>query len=93
MAAAKKKHVIVTEQNEQLYNRKTLVSLSLISEIGISMVMNIGVGFFVGMHLDRWLNTTFVFLLIGVIVGIFSGFRMVYLLLMRVIGDGGDKDG
>lgn len=90
---AEEKQPFSPEKDNQLYTKKTLTALSLISEIGVSMAMNVAVGFFIGMYLDRWLGTTFIFLLIGIIVGILSGFRMVYLLLMRVIGSGGDKDG
>lgn len=81
------------KQNElehQPNTRNALIALSLITEIGITMTMNISVGFFVGMYLDRWLNTSFIFLCISSLLGIMSGFRMVYLLIMK-IAVGGDK--
>jgi len=63
---------------------KALKALSLIREIGIMMVVNVLVGFFAGMYLDRWLGTSFVFLLIGTLLGMISGFRTVYLLIMKM---------
>ena len=74
--------------NESEYRPTTpnvLVALSLITEIGITLTMNVAVGFFVGMYLDRWLNTSFIFLLMGILLGMISGFRMVYLLIMKIV--------
>lgn len=79
--------------NTSLSNtRKTLTFLSLIREIGVLMILNVGIGFFVGMYLDRWLNTTFVFLLVFTFLGMASGFRMVYLLIMKMERRGDKRD-
>jgi len=72
------------DENKQSEHRNALAAISLVTEIGITMVVNVLVGFFIGMYLDRWLNTTFLFLLIGVILGMMSGFRIVYLLIMKL---------
>ena len=68
-----------------------LSAISLITEIGFTMAANVLVGFLLGMYLDRWLNTVFIFLLIGILLGVMSGFRMVYLLIMKVEKRGGKK--
>ena len=73
------------ESEHQPNTRNALVALSLITEIGITMTMNVAVGFFAGMYLDRWLNTSFIFLLIGPLLGMVSGLRMVYLLIMKIV--------
>ena len=58
---------------------------ALIARSLITMTMNVAVGFFAGMYLDKWLNTSFIFLLIGTFFGMISGFRMAYLLIMKTV--------
>jgi len=83
------------EGNENKETKKqlgtALTAISLITEIGFTMVANVLVGFLLGMYLDRWFNTVFIFLLIGILLGVMSGFRMVYLLIMKVEKRGGKK--
>ena len=79
------------EQKKQQVTRNTLITLSLITEIGVAMIANVGIGLLIGMFLDNWLNTTFLFLLIFSILGMMSGFRMVYLSIMRLEKRGGKK--
>ena len=73
--------------------RDILKYLSLVTQIGLTMVFSVGIGLLGGMFLDRWLNTGFVFLIVLTIVGIASGFRSVYLLIMGMEKDSaGRKD-
>lgn len=72
--------------------RKTLVAISLIREIGLIMIFSVLIGFFAGMYLDRWLSTRFLFLFIGAMVGMVSGFRMIYLLIMNLERRGDKRD-
>ena len=58
--------------------------LSLVTQIGLIMVASILIGLFGGMYLDRWLNTGFLFLILFTFIGVASGFRAVYLLIMRL---------
>lgn len=74
--------------NEQ----KALVTISLVREIGLTMIFNVLIGFFTGMYLDRWLNTSFLFIFVGTMLGMVSGFRMVYLLIMKMERRGDKRD-
>jgi len=58
--------------------------LSLITEIGFTMAANIFLGLFIGNRLDQWLNTSPVFLFIFIILGFFSGLKLVYALIMKL---------
>lgn len=79
------------ESKHRPTTRNALITLSLVTEIGIAMIANVGIGLLAGMYLDRWLNTSFLFLLIFSILGMMSGFRMVYLAIMKMEKRGGKK--
>lgn len=63
---------------------QAMKSLSLLSQVGISMIVNIFVGLFIGKFLDSWLNTSPLFLLIFIFVGVASGIKSVYVLITRM---------
>ena len=58
--------------------------MSLLSQVGITMIANIFVGLFIGKYLDNWLGTSPLFLLVLVFVGVFSGIKSVYLLIIKM---------
>ena len=49
------------------------------SAIGLSLVIAIFLGGFIGYLLDNYFNTGYLFKIIGLIVGIIAGFRNVYI--------------
>jgi ATP synthase protein I len=49
------------------------------SAIGLSMVIAIFLGGFLGYLLDNYFGTGYLFKIIGLIVGIIAGFRNVYI--------------
>ncbi|MFW6034638.1 MAG: AtpZ/AtpI family protein [Halothermotrichaceae bacterium] len=71
------------------YN-KVFRALGMITYLGLVMVANLAVGFFIGYLLDYYLPTGFIFRFIGLMVGIVSGFYYVYKLIIRIIGDNDD---
>lgn len=58
--------------------------MTLLSQIGITMVANIFVSLFIGKYLDQWLNTSPLFLLLFMVIGVFSGIKSVYLLIIKI---------
>lgn len=61
-----------------------LRELTLVSQLGISMVLSIAIFFAGGFFLDKWLGTKPVFILIGILVGVVSGGYLVYKQIMEV---------
>ncbi len=49
------------------------------SAIGMSLVIAIFIGAFLGYVLDNYFGTNYVFKIVGLILGIIAGFRNVYL--------------
>lgn len=67
--------------------RAILQAMSLITTMGISIVVCVGMGVFVGWLLDGWLNTSpwliFVFTLLGVV----AAFKTMFELFKRIGSD------
>lgn len=65
-------------------------ALSLLTQIGISMLVPIVICFFIGSFIDKLFDTAPVFMIIFVLLGIGGGFRSVYMLT-RDFYEGKDK--
>ncbi|MFC1595767.1 AtpZ/AtpI family protein [Candidatus Margulisiibacteriota bacterium] len=59
--------------------------LSLLTQIGLMMVINIVAFLFAGIFLDRWLNTGGLLTVIFLLLGIGSGFYNVYKIITEVM--------
>ena len=57
-------------------------ALSKLSQVGITMVVTIGMCFFIGKWIDKKLGTDIIFLAIFTILGIGAAFRNLYVLVM-----------
>ena len=63
--------------------REFVRSISLITQIGLTMMFGIGLGFAGGYYADRWLETGHLCLIIGICIGIGAGFFNVYRVLQK----------
>ena len=63
---------------------KAMKWMTLMSQVGITMVANIMVGLFIGKYIDQWLHTSPLFLLLFIFIGFFSGIKSVYLLIIKI---------
>ena len=57
-------------------------ALSKLSQVGITMVVTIGMCFFIGKWVDKKLGTDIIFLAIFTLLGIGAAFRNLYVLVM-----------
>jgi len=57
--------------------------LGLVTQVGLTMLVSIGVGFGIGWFLDHKLATGGLFLVIFILLGIGAGFWSVYRLIMK----------
>jgi len=60
-------------------------SLAMVSSMGISVVMAIGIGVWFGLTLDRWLGTKPWFFYIFLFIGIAAGFKNIYVIAGKEI--------
>ena len=60
-------------------------NLSLLSYIGIMMILPILAAVYLGNLLDGKLGTGHVFMILFIVLGVLSGFRNVYRIVMRDI--------
>jgi len=58
--------------------------LGLVTQVGLTMVLWIGAGFWLGFLLDRKLATQGLFLAIFIVLGVLGGVWSVYRLIMKV---------
>jgi len=70
--------------------RRIMRTLGLLTQLGIVIIVNIGVGFYLGLKLDQWLGFNFLFKIIGILIGIGSGFFSDYQLIKGSMED--DED-
>lgn len=59
---------------------KDLKALTFITQFGIIVIVNIGIGLFIGLLLDSWLKTKPWFMIIFIFAGIANSFRNIYQL-------------
>jgi len=60
-------------------------NLAMVSSMGISVVMAIGIGVWFGLTLDNWLNTKPWFFYIFLFIGIAAGFKNIYVIAGKEI--------
>ena len=65
--------------------RELLQTLGTLSTVGISVVIAIAIGVFIGLKLDKWLGTDPWFFFIFLFFGIVAGFRNIYIMTGREI--------
>lgn len=73
------------------FDSNVMKSLSLISQVGISMAIPIIGCILFGNYLDGVLNTGAIFLIIFTILGMLAAFRNLYVIAMKG-SDKGKKD-
>jgi len=71
--------------------QRILSSLGLLTQLGIVIIINIGVGFFLGYLLDNLAGREYIFKIIGILVGVGSGFYSDYKIIENIINTGNGK--
>jgi len=72
--------------------RELFQNLAMVSSMGISVVLAIGIGVWFGLTLDRWLGTKPWFFYIFLFIGIAAGFKNIYLIAGREIRKNDDSN-
>jgi len=65
--------------------RGLLRTLGTLSTIGISVVVAIAIGVYIGLQIDKWLGTAPWFFFIFLFFGIVAGFRNIYIMAGKEI--------
>jgi ATP synthase protein I len=74
-------------------NRDIFRNLAMVSSMGISVALAIGIGAWFGLTLDEWFGTKPYFFYIFLLFGIAAGFKNIYVIARREIrkDDGSNK--
>lgn len=59
-------------------NKSPLKNVALISQVGISMVVPILLGIYIGQWIDKWVGTQGAFMIIFMILGVGGGFMNLF---------------
>jgi F0F1-type ATP synthase assembly protein I len=73
-------------------NRQLFRSLAMVSSMGISVVLAIAIGVWLGLTLDDWFGSKPWFFYIFLFIGIAAGFKNVYVIAGREIRKSDDND-
>ena len=63
--------------------REVISNFALVSQLGIIMVTTIFISVLIGIYLDKWFKTTFIFTLIFSVLGVLAAFRNMYYQVMK----------
>lgn len=58
-------------------------NIVLITQVGLSVISSILLGLWIGIKLDKWLDTKYIFSIIMILLGIASGFLQAYKLINK----------
>ncbi len=72
---------------------KVIEELAIVTQVGLTMAGSIGLCFWVGYRLDKWLGTHGILLTLFIILGILGGGWTVYREIKDLDGSGGRRDG
>lgn len=73
-------------------NRKTFQTLALVTQLGLTMVVSIGMTSALGIWLDRKFNTSWITIVMFVI-GVIAGIQSIWRMIKKIYGDEGkDKE-
>ncbi len=73
--------------------RQILLSMSLLTQVGLVVVISIIIGLLLGQWLDGLLGTRLVFSLLGMLLGIGGGMVSAFRLLQKAFKDDNDGTG
>ena len=73
-------------------NRAWAENLSIVMQLGLTMVGCICFCFFIGLYIDKWLGTRGIFVTIFTLLGVIGGAIVAYRQILAVIKDTGSED-
>jgi len=68
-------------------NRSWAEHLTIVMQLGLTMVGSIAFCFFIGYKLDQWLGTRGIFIAVFTILGIIGGGNVAYRQIMEIVQD------
>ena len=78
------------KQRKPTDNRTTFQTLALVTQLGLIMIVSIGMPSALGIWLDKKLGTAWITILMFV-VGAIAGVQSVYRMIQKIYGDKGQK--
>jgi F0F1-type ATP synthase assembly protein I len=73
-------------------NRSWAENLTIVMQLGLTMVGCIAFCFYIGFKLDQWLGTKGIFIAVFTILGVIGGANVAYRQIMEIIQDKDDKE-
>ncbi|MGM0437286.1 MAG: AtpZ/AtpI family protein [Bacillota bacterium] len=67
--------------------QKIAQAFGMLTLLGITVIVNMAVGFWLGSLVDKLIGSDLIFKIIGLLIGVIAGFYSVYRLVNDVFGD------
>ena len=80
------------KRQDNSYYKEIAYALSLLTQIGITMIVTIGLGIFAGRFLDNWLDSSPIFLIIMIVISVIAAFKNLYLLTAKTWKETDEND-
>lgn len=68
------------KKSKRKENAEIVKALSMLSQLGVSAMISVGLSLFIGYQLDELLNTGYVFILVFLFIGIAAAIKSAYTL-------------
>jgi len=59
--------------------------IALVTQLGLGIVVTIGIGLYAGLYVDKKMNGTGMYTLVGILIGVGAGFLNAYRILKPMI--------
>ncbi|MFP4661383.1 MAG: AtpZ/AtpI family protein [Halanaerobiales bacterium] len=66
-------------------------TIGLLTQLGILMIVSIGIGYWFGSLIDNFIGESIIFRLVGILLGVISGFYSNYRLIKGYIDNNKDS--
>lgn len=71
------------KKNKTEKNFELMRVITLFNQVSITLITTMGLSLFLGYNIDRWLNTTPIFIMVFMIIGVIAAIRNMYVMLTK----------
>lgn len=74
----------MSQERDPRRNRGRWRVTAMLSTVGLTLALSIGIGIMIGVVLDQWLKTKGILVILGALLGVISGFKELIRVVVQV---------